>query len=105
MSKAWCSKAGGGIRLTIQVVPNGKKNEVIGLQADALKIRLQAQPVDGKAKDALVRYIADLLDVSRSVVDITHGYANKRKIIEIGAPHLTVDAVSRIVQKPETSAQ
>lgn len=102
MSKAWCSAVGGGIRLAVQITPNAKRSEVIGLLEDALKIRLQAQPIEGKANEALIRYIADMLDVPKSAVCITHGHTNKRKIIEIKALQLTVD-VARQIFLPTTS--
>lgn len=95
MSRDWCSVVPGGIRLAVQITPNAKKSEVIGILDDALKIRLQAQPIEGKANDALIRYIADTLDVPKSKVCITHGHTNKRKMLEIHAPDLTVQAVKR----------
>ena len=103
MSKSWCSVVQGGIRLAVQITPNAKKSEVIGLLEDVLKIRLQAQPIEGKANEALIRYIADMLDVPKSAVNITHGHTNKRKIIEINAPQLTVEAINRtflLTEKP-----
>jgi uncharacterized protein YggU (UPF0235/DUF167 family) len=60
-----------------------------------LKIRLQAQPIEGKANETLVRYLADILGVPRSVVVLTHGHTSRRKIVEIAAPHLTVDEAQR----------
>ncbi|HJV51581.1 MAG TPA: DUF167 domain-containing protein [Noviherbaspirillum sp.] len=79
--------------MTVQIMPNAKKNEVIGVLDDALKIRLHAQPIEGKANEALVRYLADVLDVPKSAVTITHGHTSKRKIIEIAAARLTPDSV------------
>jgi uncharacterized protein len=96
MSKSWCSAVQGGIRLAVQITPNAKKSEVIGLLEDVLKIRLQAQPIEGKANEALIRYIADILDVPKNAVSITHGHTNKRKIIEIKASHITIEAVRQI---------
>lgn len=96
MSKVWCSTVAAGIHIVVQIMPNAKRSEVIGVLDDALKIRLQAQPIEGKANEALIRYIADMLDVPKSAVNITHGHTNKRKIIEIRAPHLTVDAATQI---------
>lgn len=96
MSKAWCSVVRQGVRLAVQVAPNAKQSDVIGLQDDMLKIRLHAQPVDGKANEALIRYIADMLDVPKSAVQITHGHTNKRKIVEITATHLDAEAVRRL---------
>ena len=92
MSKPWCSKTGDGLRLAVQISPNAKRTEVIGEAEAVLKIKLQAPPVDGKANDALVRYLADRLDVPKSAVTITHGLSSKKKLIEVRGASLTVDA-------------
>ncbi len=92
---AWCSDIAGGVRLALQVTPNAKKSQVIGPQEDVLKVRLQAQPIEGKANEALIRYLAELLDVPRSRIVITHGHTNKRKIVEAQDASLTADAVIR----------
>ncbi|MBZ2207757.1 DUF167 domain-containing protein [Massilia soli] len=93
MSRAWCSALPGGVRLAVQVTPNAKKTEVIGVLDDALKLKLQAQPIEGKANEALVRYLAETLSVPRSAVTVTHGQASKRKLVEVRSAGLTVDAV------------
>lgn len=93
MSKDWCSPVAKGVRITVQITPNAKKSEVIGVLDDALKLRLQAQPIEGKANEALTRYLADLLDVPKSAVAITHGHTSKRKIIEIASATLTTEKV------------
>lgn len=93
MTRAWCCAVPAGIRLAVQVTPNAKKSEVAGSLGHVLKIRLHAAPIEGKANEALIRYIADVLDVQKSAVHITHGHTSKRKIIEIIASHLTVDGV------------
>ena len=95
MNPRWCSAVPGGIRLALQITPNAKRSEVIGVLDEVLKIRLQAQPIEGKANDALVRYIADTLKVPKSAVRITHGQTNKRKLLEISARDLTVEAVKQ----------
>lgn len=94
MSKAWCGPVLNGIRVFVQITPNAKKSEVIGVLDDALKIKLHAQPIEGKANEALVRFLADRLGVAKSAVAITHGHTNKRKTIEIASPSLTVDDVT-----------
>jgi hypothetical protein len=94
----------GGVRLAVQITPNAKKSEVIGLLDDVLKIRLQAQPIEGKANEALIRYIADMLDVPKSAVSITHGHTNKCKIIEISVQQLTVEAVNKTFLPIEKSS-
>ena len=97
MSRAWCSALPGGVRLAVQIQPNAKKTEVIGVLDDALKLKLQAQPIEGKANEALVRYLAETLSVPRSAVTITHGQTNKRKLIEVKSCSLTVDEVAGLL--------
>ncbi|GAC1319330.1 MAG: hypothetical protein NVS3B11_07870 [Collimonas sp.] len=92
---AWCSDIAGGVRLALQVTPNARKSQVVGPQEDVLKVRLQAQPIEGKANEALLRYLAELLDVPRSRIVITHGHTSKRKIVEAHGTSLTADAVAR----------
>lgn len=97
MSRSWCSDLPGGVRLAVQISPNAKRSEVIGILDDVLKIRLQAQPIEGKANEALVRFIAESLDVPKSAVVITHGLTNKRKLLEVSARHLTAEVVMQML--------
>jgi uncharacterized protein (TIGR00251 family) len=100
MSQAWCCTSARGIRITVQITPNARRTEVTGMLDDALKIRLQAQPVEGKANEALVRYLADRLDVPKSHVSVMHGHTGKRKIIDIAGTVLNVEQVERILLGP-----
>jgi uncharacterized protein (TIGR00251 family) len=93
----WCRAVPAGIRLAVQITPNAKKTEVIGVMEDVLKIRLQAQPIEGKANEALIRYLADALDVPKKAVHLTHGHTNKRKIVEVAASRLTVSGVRQVL--------
>lgn len=97
MSTSWCSALPDGVRLAVQISANAKKTEVIGLLDDALKIRLQAQPVEGRANLALIRFLAAALEVPRSAVLLTHGATNKRKLIEVRWPGLTPEGVARLL--------
>jgi uncharacterized protein YggU (UPF0235/DUF167 family) len=100
MSLDWCCQVANGIRMAVLIMPNAKKSEISGLFDDSLKIRLQAQPIEGKANDALIRYIAGLLDIPKSAIAIAHGATGKRKILEISARGLTVDAVKQALLPP-----
>lgn len=100
MSRAWCSALPGGVRLAVQITPNAKKTEVIGVLDDALKLKLQAQPIEGKANEALVKFLAAALSVPKSALTITHGLTSKRKLIDIRAAALTVEEVERLLAPP-----
>lgn len=97
MTRDWCTASVAGIRLAVQITANAKKTEVIGVLDDVLKIRLQAQPVEGRANEALVWFLADVLDVPRSAVEITHGLTSKRKTIEVRSGGLTVEGVRLVL--------
>ncbi len=96
-SKAWCSALPAGLRLAVQIQPNAKKTEVIGVLDDALKLKLQAQPIEGKANDALIRYLAGALKVPRSAITLTHGQTSKKKLLEIRTASLTPADVEKLL--------
>ena len=100
MSKPWCGAITSGIRMFVQITPNARKSEVIGVQDDVLKIKLHAQPIEGKANEALVRFLADLLDVPKSAVTITHGHTGRRKTIEIAAVGMTAESAAAKLDLP-----
>lgn len=70
-------------RLVVHVQPRAKKSELAGRHGDALKVRLQAPPVDGAANEELVRFLAESLGVARRAVTITGGLTSRRKTVEI----------------------
>jgi len=98
VTRAWCTALpGGGVKIAVQITPNAKKSEVLGVLDDALKIKLQAQPIEGKANEALVKYLAGVLAVARSSVVITHGHTHKRKLVEVGVKSLTPEAAGSLL--------
>ncbi|SFL46303.1 DUF167 domain-containing protein [Rugamonas rubra] len=97
MKPAWCSALPGGVRLAVQIQANAKKTEVIGVLEDALKIKLHAQPIEGKANEALIRFLADALSVPKSAIALTHGQTNKRKLLELSSSKLTPESVAKLL--------
>jgi len=80
----WFRQAGDGrITLTLHIQPGAKKTEFAGLHGDALKIRLAAPPVDGKANEALLRFLAEVLDLPKSAVTLKSGQTSRRKVLEV----------------------
>lgn len=85
MQRDWCSQHGAALRIAVQVMPNAGKSEVLEEIEGALKIRLKALPIEGRANEALVRFIADLLDIPKGRVSVTHGLTSRLKIVEVEA--------------------
>jgi uncharacterized protein YggU (UPF0235/DUF167 family) len=99
MSRDWCTALPGALRLALQITPNARKTEVIGVLDDALKLKLQAQPIEGKANEALIKYLSGELSVPKSALTITHGLTSKRKLIEVASTSLTPERVAQILLK------
>ena len=75
--------ADGRITLTLHIQPGAKKTEFAGEHGDALKIRLAAPPVDGKANEALLRFLAQRLAIPRQQISLKSGQTSRQKVIEI----------------------
>ena len=73
----------GGVRFAVRVQPRASRSEVAGVLGDALKVRLQAPPVDGAANAALVDFLADALGVPRRAVRIVAGESSRSKVVEV----------------------
>ena len=72
-----------GVTLRLHIQPGAKKTEVAGLHGVALKIRLAAPPVDGKANACLIAFLADRLAVARSAVSLISGDTSRAKRVHV----------------------
>jgi uncharacterized protein (TIGR00251 family) len=72
-----------GLSFDIRVIPGASKNEVAGIQDGALKVKLTAPPVEGKANLACVEFLAGLLGVRRSALAITSGEKSRKKTVSV----------------------
>jgi uncharacterized protein len=79
----WYRIADGCITLTLHVQPGAKQTSVAGLHGDALKIRLAAPPIEGRANEALLRFIADLFKVPLRDVELKQGGQSRHKRVEV----------------------
>jgi len=71
------------MKLKLHVVPNSSQNQICGWHGDALKIKITAPPVDGKANKEITRFLASCFNVSNKDVTILHGDTGKTKLVEI----------------------
>jgi len=76
-------EANGAVTFAVKLVPRASRNELVGVEGDALKIRLTAPPVEGKANAALVKFLAEFLKVSRSQIEIVSGEKSKHKMVRV----------------------
>ena len=86
-------------RLFVNVHPGAKKNEVLRCQDGVWHIKVAAPPVEGKANKALVEFLSDLLDVSKSRIVIEKGAGSRHKLVTVAGMEETAvrDALSDFV--------
>jgi uncharacterized protein len=72
-----------GVTFAIRVLPRSSKCELAGLQGDALKIRITAPPVEGRANEACIRFLASLFNVGKNRIAIEAGHKSKNKQVSI----------------------
>lgn len=67
----------------VRVMPRASRDCVVGIYEDALKIRLTAAPLEGKANEACRAFLAKILSVPRSHVEILSGHTSRNKLIKV----------------------
>jgi uncharacterized protein len=73
----------GGVTIKVRVQPRASRTEIIGEHAGAIKMRVAAPPVDGKANEECRRYLAKLLKVGATSVEIISGDSSRDKVIRV----------------------
>ncbi len=81
------SVRGNGVLLQLSVMPNAKRTEVDGLHDGALRVRLAAPPIDGRANEALVAWLAKSLGVPKRDVEVLRGESSRRKQVAVAVSH------------------
>ena len=72
-----------GATFALKVHPRARKNAITGELGGALKLSLTAPPVEGRANEACIEFLANLLKVPRSSVTIASGQSSRRKVIRV----------------------
>jgi uncharacterized protein (TIGR00251 family) len=83
MDAAFARDVADGCTLSVRLHPAARKNSVTGVHADALKITLTAPPVDGKANDALIAFLAEALHLPGARVSLVAGATSRTKMVRI----------------------
>jgi len=98
MSAPWYSWQGTALILTVRVQPRASRDEIVGVHGEQLKIRLTAPPVDGKANQTLLKFLAKFCGVPTRQVTLLSGDSGRNKRIRIDQPRRLPEGV----YKPET---
>ncbi len=70
-------------RVRLRISPGARRSGIVGRHGDAWKVRVTALPEDGRANDAVVRLVADELDLPRASVSLVSGRSGRDKIVEL----------------------
>jgi uncharacterized protein (TIGR00251 family) len=89
----WYHHKGDVITLVLYVQPGAKRTEVMGLHGDALKIRLAAPPIEGRANEALLRFIADSFNVPLRNVELKQGTLSRHKVVLVNSSTLKPESL------------
>lgn len=73
----------GSLTFPVRIVPRAKKSEIVGVEGDTLKVRIAAPPVRGKANEAFVEFLAQVLGVRKRQVEIVSGQRARSKIVKV----------------------
>jgi uncharacterized protein (TIGR00251 family) len=89
-----------GCSLAVRVQPGAKRTGITGVYGEGnrphLTIAIQAPPVEGRANDALIAYLAKLLSIARTKITIIHGENDRFKLLILGG--MKVADAQRIIQ-------
>lgn len=87
-----------GVRFAVHVQPRAKKPGIDGTHGDALRVRVQAPPVDGAANDAVIAVIADALGVPRRAVHIATGLSGRQKLVDVDGIDVSAATVRLLIR-------
>jgi len=89
----WYRREGEVLSLTLHVQPGAKRTEISGLHGEALKIRLAAPPIEGRANEALLRFIADTFGVPLRQVELKQGGQSRHKVVLVTGSKVAPDSL------------
>ena len=92
---AWLRETGAVLSLSVHVQPGAKRSEFAGVHRDAIKVRLAAPAIDGRANAALVEFVAQQLGLAKSAVVLKRGQKSRCKVLALSG--VSADAVLRLL--------
>ena len=93
----WCHKSADGWLLSIHIQPGAKRSEVVGVHGEALKIRIAAPPLEGRANAAL-----EALGIAKSKVSVVKGLQSRQKTVAVHAAAAASEDAMRLRLDPSS---
>ena len=72
---------GDGVSLSLAITPRAGRDEITGMAGGSLRVHIKASPVEGKANEALLAFLAKQLGVPRSALSIVTGMSSRHKVV------------------------
>jgi len=69
--------------LRVHLTPRSARDEVLGFEDDVLRARVTAPPVEGRANEALLRLLAEMLGVAKSSLRVVRGQRSREKLVAV----------------------
>ncbi|MBI5626425.1 MAG: YggU family protein [Nitrosomonadales bacterium] len=89
----WYRRRDEVVSLTLHVQPGAKRSEIAGLHGDALKIRLAAPPIEGRANEALLKFIAGIFAVPLRNVELHQGSQSRHKVVSVSGSSIDPESL------------
>lgn len=86
------------MKIKFLIVPNSSENKLSGVHGDAIKLKIKAPPVDGKANKEIISYLAEILNLSKKQISIKHGDTGRSKLVEIDVDASLEAEIKKILQ-------
>ena len=101
MADSFIKSLTGGVTITVRVTPRAHRNEIVGVAGGALKVKLNAPPVEGAANAALCAFLAEALRVRKSAVTLVSGHTSRSKVVRVDG--VTAEQVRRLMDDREAN--
>ena len=82
----WLEEKENNLILNLRIIPRASKDEIAGCLGDALKIRIQAPPVEGKANQYLIKFLSKHWKIPRRNIELLSGETGRNKRIKLIDP-------------------
>lgn len=86
VGRSWYAWEGDDLLLDVQVQPRASRDHIAGPHGDRLRVRITAPPIEGKANEHLMAFIAKQCSVAKRDVALVSGATGRRKRVRVRAP-------------------